>query len=163
MSRNSIVGLCLPGQWIEGCISSRAGGGSPKGPSTPSRCPLMRDTPPLMSAWRRSPIRSGPLSRPLSTFPLPQAGGKSLGTKVSLCFGPAPSFRQYFQFFLSWAESQQPEMGWGQRGYHSFAPALPPLLHLLSVPSGMNGPNSLGFPLACRPGPSPSGWPFRPR
>lgn len=126
MSRNSIVGLCPPGQWIGGCISSRAGGGSPKGPSTPSRCPLVRDPPPLMSAWRRSPIRSGPLSRPLSTFPLPQAGGESLGTKVSLCFGPSPSFRQYFQFFLSWAESQQPGMGWSQRGYHSFAPALPP-------------------------------------
>lgn len=55
----------------------------------PQRRPVVQRPPPpwpSKSAWRH---RAHPVG-PLSTFPLPQGGkGGSLGTKVSLCFGPS--------------------------------------------------------------------------
>lgn len=100
--------------------------GLPRASSTLAEAPYSETPIPLQVRPAPEPHPVGPLPRPLSTFPLPQAGRKSLGTKVSLCFGLAPSFRPHFYLLLSWAESQQPGEGWGQRGYHSFAPIPPP-------------------------------------
>lgn len=94
MSRNSIVGLCL--LTVDCRLHFFQGWGwVSQGPFHSQQMPLVQrqPPPPFMSVWRRSPIRLGLFPSPfLHTFPLPQAGGKSLGTKVSLCLDrPPPS------------------------------------------------------------------------
>lgn len=81
MSRDSIVGLRSPGQWVEGCISSQAEGGSPKGLVHPSRVHLFRDTlrPPSQ------PRARAPSGRASSPGPFPPflclKQGKKFGNK----------------------------------------------------------------------------------
>lgn len=96
MSRDSIVGLRSPGQWFEAAIPPRLRVGLPRASSTLAG-----------STYSETPfaLQVSPEPEPHPVEPLPRAPfhlssassrGKSLGTKVSLCFGLYPSFCQQF-------------------------------------------------------------------
>lgn len=159
-----LLAFAHQGGWIEGCISPRARGGSPKGPSTPSRCPLFTDCPPPpCQLGARAPSGRASFPAPFH-IPLPQAGGKSLGTKVSLCFGPSPPSASTSSYSSPGPGASSLEWVGVKEGIMALPLPHPPLHHLLSDhQSGVNCPTVWAPHLACTSGPSPRGWPLGPR
>lgn len=163
-SRNLGVGLCSPGGWIEGCISPRARGGSPKGPSTPSRCPLFRDTPLLHVSLAPEPHPVGPLSRPLSTFPCLKQRGKVWEQKLAYALD-RPLLPPVLLVIPLLGREPAAWNGLGSKRVSQLGPRPPPppppAPSPVRPPVWNELPNSLGSPFSLQIRPLSQGVPFR--
>lgn len=88
MSRDSVVGLCSPGQPVEGCISPVSGWAS-QGPLYPSRGPLFRDPLPCPPSQPGAGAPSG--WAPFYISSASSRGGK-FGNKSQLMLWTVPRF-----------------------------------------------------------------------
>lgn len=162
MSRNSIVGLCL--LTVDCRLHFFQGWGwVSQGPFHSKQMPLVqRQPPPFRSVWRRSPIRSGLFPSPFLHFLCLKQGGKVWEQKLAYAW-TVPLLPPVLPVFPFLGREPAARNGLGSKRVSELCPCPALLFHLPSVHQSGMKPNNLGSPLARKPGPSPSGWPFGPR